>query len=324
MENKNTKNEEVELSVNDIVTPNQLVMKRFLRNKLALAGIFILLAILAFTLIGPFLSPYDEYQLFYSDINDVEVVYGTEEYYNAQNVKIMLRAQPSDAHPLGTDANGRDVLVRLMYGGRISMVVGIASTILILTMGIILGGLAGYYGRWVDNLVMRFVEVVLCIPTVPVMLIIASVAYALSIPQGQKIWLLIIAISCLSFTNVTRIVRGQILSLREQEFMQAAEAVGLKPARRIFNHLIPNVMPQLIVSTTVGIGSIILLESALSFLGVGVDFPYSSWGNMVGAVTEAAVLRNYPFLWIPAGLLILLTVLSFNFIGDGLRDEPHQ
>lgn len=229
-------------------------------------------------------------------------------------------ASPSWTHPLGTDANGMDLLARLMYGGRISLLIGFIVIILETVIGVILGGIAGFFGKWVDNLIMRLVDIFNCIPTLPIYLILGSIMDTLKIDPKVRIYYLMFVLGVLGWPGVARIVRGQILSLREQEFMIAAEATGLSTKRRIFKHLVPNVIPQLIVICTMGLGDVILSEATLSFLNLGVKHPYASWGNIINAVNDVFVMTNYWFAWIPAGMLILLTVLGFNFVGDGLRD----
>lgn len=227
---------------------------------------------------------------------------------------------PSAEHPLGTDGNGMDLLTRIMYGGRISLMIGFIVVFIELLLGVILGGIAGYFGRWVDNLIMRIVDVFYCIPATPLLIILGSVMNGMRIdPQLRMIYLMLI-LGFLGWPSIARLVRGQILSLREQEFMVAAEATGLSVRRRIFRHLIPNVIPQLIVNATMSLGSVILTEATLSFLGIGVKYPFASWGNIINDVSDVYVMTNYLFVWIPAGFCILITVLGFNFIGDGLRD----
>lgn len=228
---------------------------------------------------------------------------------------------PSKSHWLGTDKDGMDILTRLMYGGQVSLLIGFIGVFFEVVIGIILGGLAGYFGKWVDNFIMRIVDVFNCIPTYPLLIIIGVFMDTISgITARERIFVLIIVLGLISWPGVARMVRGQILSLREQEFMTAAEASGLSTRSRIFKHLIPNVMPQLIVIATMGLGGLILTESTLSYLGLGVKHPSASWGSIINAVSNVHVMTNYWFIWIPAGLLILLTVLGFNFIGDGLRD----
>lgn len=227
---------------------------------------------------------------------------------------------PSKKHILGTDGNGMDILTRLMYGGRVSLIIGFVVVIIETIIGVILGGIAGYFGGWVDNLIMRLVDIVYCIPSMPLYIIIGSVMDFLKVDAKIRIFILMVILALLGWTGIARMVRGQILSLREQEFMTATEALGISVKRRIFKHLVPNVIPQLTVLATMDLGSIILTEATLSFLGLGVKYPYASWGNIINAVNNIYVMTNYWFVWIPAGLLILITVLGFNFVGDGLRD----
>jgi len=233
---------------------------------------------------------------------------------------IDMYAAPSAEHLLGTDANGMDVLTRLMYGGRVSLMVGFVVVIIELIIGVVLGGISGYFGGWVDTLIMRFVDLFNCIPTMPMLLILVSILDAYKITPQIRIYLLMVLLGIMGWTGIARTVRGQILSLREQDFMVATEATGLSIKRRIFRHLTPNVMPLLIVNATMNLGSIIITEATLSFLGLGVKYPLASWGTIINAATNVYVMTNYWFIWMPAGLLILLTVLGFNFVGDGLRD----
>ena len=227
---------------------------------------------------------------------------------------------PSLTHWLGTDGNGMDLLTRIMYGGRVSLMIGFIVVAIAALLGVVLGGVAGYFGKWVDSLIMRIVDIFNCIPSTPLIIILGSIMDAERVdPQVRMIYLMLV-LGFLSWPGVARMVRGQILSLREQEFMTATEACGLTISHRIFHHLVPNVIPQLIVICTMSLGSTIITESTLSFLGLGVKFPFASWGNIISAVSTVYVMTNYWFVWIPAGLCILLTVLGFNFIGDGLRD----
>lgn len=229
-------------------------------------------------------------------------------------------ASPSKAHPLGTDANGMDMLTRLMYGGRISLLIGFVVVIIELVLGVLFGGVAGFFGGWVDTLIMRFVDIIYCIPAMPLYLILGSIMDYYKASAAVRIYMLCVVIGLVGWVGIARIVRGQILSLREQEFMTAAEATGISVSRRIFKHLVPNVIPQLVVFASMEVGGIILTESTLSFLGLGIKYPAASWGSILNAVNDSYVMTNYLFVWIPAGLLILFTVLAFNFIGDGLRD----
>ena len=237
-----------------------------------------------------------------------------------QTAVIDMFARPSAKHPVGTDGNGMDLLARLMYGGRISLLIGFVVVFIELIIGVIIGGVAGYFGGWVDTALMRVVDIVYCIPAMPLYLILGSVMDHYEVSSTTRIYLLCVIMAVIGWVGIARIVRGQILSLREQEFMTAAEATGISIRRRIFKHLVPNVIPQLIVFATMGLGDIILVEASLSFLGLGVKYPAATWGSIINAVNDSYVMTNYLFVWVPAGLMILATVLAFNFVGDGLRD----
>jgi len=228
--------------------------------------------------------------------------------------------RPNTEHWVGTDGNGMDLLTRLMYGGRVSLLIGFIVVVIETLIGVVLGGLSGFFGRWVDDLLMRLVDIFNCIPSLPLIIIIGAMMDQLRVDPTQRIIYLMLILGILGWPGIARLTRGQILSLREQEFMVATEASGLSVYRRIFKHLIPNVIPQLIVVSTMALGEVILLESTLSFLGLGVKYPFASWGNIINEVSNVYVMTNYWFVWIPAGFLILITVLAFNFIGDGLRD----
>ena len=227
---------------------------------------------------------------------------------------------PSAKHWLGTDKYGMDMLTRLMYGGRVSLMIGFIVIIIQTVLGVILGGLAGYFGGWVDDLIMRLVDIFYCIPSMPIILILGAAMDQQRVDPGKRLIYLMLILGVLGWAGIARLVRGQILSLREQEFMTATEACGIRVRSRIFKHLIPNVIPQLIVNCTMGLGSVIITEATLSFLGLGVKFPFASWGNIINDVNNTHVLTTYWFIWIPAGVLLLLTVLAFNLVGDGLRD----
>ena len=227
---------------------------------------------------------------------------------------------PNMKHWLGTDMYGMDMLTRLMYGGRVSLLIGFIVIIIETVIGVIFGGISGYFGGWVDNLIMRIVDIFYCIPSMPVIILLGAAMDASRVDPTVRMIYLMLILGFLGWAGIARLVRGQILSLREQEYMAAAEACGLSVSRRIFKHLIPNVVPQLIVTCTMGLGSVIITEATLSFLGLGVKFPFASWGNIISDVNNTHVLTTYWFIWIPAGVLLLLTVLAFNLVGDGLRD----
>ena len=225
-----------------------------------------------------------------------------------------------EPHLLGTENNGMDVLTRLMYGGRVSLIVGFVVIFFQIIIGVIVGGISGYFGGIVDTILMRFVELFNAIPFYPMLIILGSVMDNLRVNATSRLFLTMVILGILGWTGIARIVRGQILSLREQDFMVATEATGIRTSRRIFKHLVPNVMPLLIVNATASLGGIIITEATLGFLGLGVKYPMASWGSIINQVNDMQVMQTAWWIWIPAGILILLTVLGFNFVGDGLRD----
>ncbi|MGL5633744.1 MAG: oligopeptide ABC transporter permease [Sarcina sp.] len=281
-----------------IESPWTLAFKRLKKNKLALAGLFILLTLVLIVVIGPMIYPYNHLEINYSEIYQ----------------------EPSMKHLLGTDNVGRDVLARLMYGGRYSLSIGIIAVAISVTIGSSLGVIAGYYGGKIDGFIMRVVDVFMCFPFLPLLIMVSAVMQEVKVPPEYRIYVVMVIIGCLSWTGTCRMVRGQVLSLREQEFMQAAEALGLSDFRKMFFHLLPNTFAVIIVSATLGIGGAILTESSLSFLGMGVTPPTPTWGNMIQAANDYFTMTNRPWLWIPPGICIFLTVMSINIFGDGLRD----
>ncbi len=293
-------NVEIKINKDEVKTvrPALVVWRRLKRNKLAIAGLVILICMILISIFGPFLSPYNL------------------ESMDTAN----LYSPPSFAHLLGTDQLGRDILYRVMYAGRISIAVGFVAIILEVILGSILGSIAGYYGGIVDTIIMRFVDIMLCVPMLPILIVLATVMSDLKVPTQYRIIVVMFIIGMLSWPSLCRIIRGQILTLREQEFMQAAEALGLSDRRKMFKHLLPNTVPTIIVTATLDIGGAILYESILSFLGLGVIPPTPSWGNMVQVVSDLYSMQNYPWLWIPPGICIFVTVMSINLFGDGLRD----
>ncbi len=228
----------------------------------------------------------------------------------AINIKEAL-LPPGGAHLLGTDDLGRDVLLRMLYGARISLLVGFVAVGISTLLGILVGALAGFYGGWVDALVMRFVDIMLCFPTF--FLILAVIAFL-----QPSIWNIMIVIGITSWMGVARLVRAEFLSLREREFVLAARAVGASDLRLIFRHMLPNALSPVLVSATLGIAGAILTESALSFLGIGVQPPTPSWGNML--IAGKQTLGYAWWLSVFPGLAILVTVLGYNLLGEGIRD----
>ena len=318
-----------------LMSPNQMLIRRFFRSKLSILGLFMVVGLFLFCFLGPlFYTQWGETQLDKSGKTEYATSVTT---YTVDGVEYTLHqtmethlidnflAEPSGVHPLGTDDQGYDVLARLMYGGRVSLLVSFMTVILMTLFGVIMGGLSGYFGGWVDNVIMRICDVLMCLPGVPILLILSSamdgwVTLDL-VEEEMRIYILMFFLTIISWSGTARLVRGQILSLREQEFMVAAEAMGYSTGRKIFKHLIPNVMPQLIVQMSLSLGSMILYEATLSYLNMGIKAPYTAWGSMINIITtNQDILQNYPNVWVPAGICIVIAVLGFNFVGDGLRD----
>jgi peptide/nickel transport system permease protein len=270
---------------------------RFRRHRLAMLGAVLLLILVLLAIAAPWVAGLDPYKV---DLS-------------------AYRKPPSAAHLLGTDSSGRDVFARLLFGARISLSVGVVAVTVYTALGLIFGSLAGYYGGWVDSLLMRLADVVMAFPSLVLIITIASVV-------GPSIYNVMLVIGLLGWPPIARIVRGMFLSLRQREFVVAARATGVENARLIWRHLIPNVLAPVIVAATYGMASAILIEAGLSFLGLGVQPPTASWGNMLNAAQSISILEGMPWLWVPPGLMIAMTVLSLNFLGDGLRDalDPHQ
>ena len=314
------------------MSPMKLILRRFFRSRLSVVGLVILVFLFAFAFLGPVVynqwgeTEVDRTQVItYIDVEKTYINEFGEEITVIQRLEIAsdnLKASPSWDHLLGTDEKGMDIFTRLMYGGRISLLIGFIVVILETILGVLLGGIAGYFGGKIDQLIMRIVDVFNCIPTLPILLIASAVLDSLSryIDPSNRIYFLMLIITIFGWSGCARMVRGQILSLREQEFIVATEVMGLPTWRKIFKHLIPNVMPQLIVNMTLGLGSVILYESTLSYLGLGVQVPYAAWGTMISSSKDPVILSYYMNMWLPAGILIVLAVLGFNFVGDGLRD----
>jgi ABC-type dipeptide/oligopeptide/nickel transport systems, permease components len=265
-------------------------LERFFKNKMAVAGSIVVMLLFAVSLLAPWIAPYDPSTI---------------------DLKHVL-APPSFGHPLGTDQLGRDVLSRMIWGARISLKVGFVATGVAMLIGTILGAASGYYGRWVDATIMRFVDIMLCFPTF--FLILAVIAIL-----EPSIWNIMIVIGLTGWMGITRLVRADFISLKERDFVSAARVIGASDFRIIFVHILPNAMASVLVATTLGIAGAILTESALSFLGIGVQPPIPSWGNILTAgkdnIDIAWWLSLYP------GLAILITVLGYNLLGEGIRDS---
>ncbi|MGQ6140878.1 ABC transporter permease, partial [Serratia sp. IR-2025] len=231
-----------------------------------------------------------------------------------------INQAPSGAHWLGTDFLGRDICTRLLLAGRISLTIGLVSMLLSVTLGYVLGALAGYLGGVADRLIMRFADLLMTIPGLPLLIIMGAMLTELDVSADYRIYMVMIMLSLLGWPSLARLVRGQILSLRERDFMLATEVLGLSTRRRLFGHLLPNTVPILVVVATMAVANAILSESALSYLGLGVVPPTPSWGNMMDAANSLIDFQRRPWLWMPPGLAIFVTVVAINILGDGLRD----
>ena len=318
-----------------LMSPIRMVLRRFFRSKLSIVGLCMLIFLFLFCWLGPVVyHPWGETETDRTGATDYTVseVEGTGEYGDFVQVIVIDKginalAPPSASHLLGTDEQGMDIFVRLMYGGRLSLMISFLAVFLISFLGIVMGGIAGYYGGAIDNIIMRICDILMCLPTLPLMLIIGTVLDANGVDSKYYIYLLMGILSLFSWPGMARLVRGQILFLREQEYMVAAEAMGYSTPRKIFKHLVPNILPQILVSMTLSLGSMILYESTLSYLNLGVRIPYASWGTMIEIISKRSdILKNNFNVWGPPGICIVIAVLGFNFIGDGLRDalDPKQ
>ena len=314
-----------------LMSPTRMVVRRFFRSKLSILGLIMVIGLFLFSFLGPVVyTQWGEIELDESGKTEYAIATTTytvngQEYTLRQTTEKSLKdnflAPPSREHILGTDNEGYDIFVRLMYGGRISLTVSFIAVFLITILGVIMGGISGFFGGAVDNVIMRLCDILMCLPGVPILLIISTILDASDIDAKYRIYLLMIYLTFISWPGTARLVRGQILSLREQEYMVAAEAMGYSTVRKIFKHLVPNVMPQLIVSMSLSLGSMILYEATLSYLNLGVKAPYAAWGTMINIIsTNQDILQNPLNVWVPAGVCIVIAVLGFNFVGDGLRD----
>lgn len=279
-------------------------LRRLLKNKLAVTGFAVVVFMFAACFIGPVFSPYAD---------------------NKIHMALMNKA-PNAKHWLGTDALGRDVLTRVLQAGRISLTVGMASMVLSVFLGSLLGAIAGYYRGIVDQIIMRIADLLLTIPSLPLLFIFGALLSEWKVPTDYRMYIVMLMLSFVGWPGLARMIRGQMLSLREREFMQATVVLGLRDRRKLFGHLLPNLVPLLIVIATLNIGGSILSESVLSFFGLGVMPPTPTWGNMIDAANNMIDFQKRPWLWIPPGFSIFATVIAINIFGDGLRDvlDPKQ
>jgi ABC-type dipeptide/oligopeptide/nickel transport system permease subunit len=272
-------------------SPGRRALRRFLRHRMAVISAVVLVLIVLAAVFARQISGHDP---------DTIDLFST-------------RAGPSGDHWLGTDATGRDVLARLLFAGRVSLGVGVAAALLAVVIGTVVGSLAGLLGGWVDQTAMRLADVFMSFPSLVVMVVIAGI-------NGPSVTAMVIAIGLFQWPQCGRIVRGVTLSVREQEYVQAARAVGARSFWLMRRHIIPAALPPVSVVATIAVAQAIGLEATMSFLGIGVQPPAASWGNMLTDAQSLTVIRSMPWLWLPPGLAVAITVLAVNFIGDGLRD----
>jgi len=291
------------------LTPGQIIRMRFLRHKMAVFGAIMLIVLLFYSFGG--------------------VIFFSEEQANFTDTKLRL-SPPSREHPFGTDTIGRDILARTIYGGQISLIIGLSAVIVEVIVGVLIGAIAGYYGGWIDGLLMRFTEAMFNIPQLFLLLVMAKF-FGGKIPPidmfgrsfSGSVIVIIVIIGITSWMYLARIVRANFLSLKEREFVLAAHTTGTSNLSIIFNHILPNSIAPIIVSGTLSVANAIISEAYISFLGLGVQPPTATWGNMLEGAYN--YIETAPWLWIFPGSLIVLTVLSINFVGDGMRDalDPH-
>jgi peptide/nickel transport system permease protein len=267
------------------------VIYRLKKNKMAMISLFMLIIMIGSCILVPVLSP-----------------------YSIETTDMQNRDQsPNSEHILGTDKIGRDMFVRLFYGGRISLGLALMVVTLECFIGVLLGSISGFYGGIADVIIMRIAEIFMSFPYVMFCITVVAVF-------GNSVWILIFVLAIISWPNIARIVRGQILTLREMEYMEACEALGISDFRRIFKHLLPNVLAYVIVYATLGMATVILAETSLSFLGLGVSPPTPTWGNMIQEARNTLIIQQKWWYWIPPGICIFISVMCFNLLGDGMRD----
>ncbi|MCQ2010505.1 ABC transporter permease [Sporolactobacillus sp. STSJ-5] len=267
-----------------------MVSRRFFKHRLAFIGLIVFLLIILIAALAPVIAPHDPNKIF----NEFE-------------------AAPSATHILGTDPVGRDVMSRLIYGAQVSISVGIGAVAIYVAIGIVLGLVAGYFGKWIDMIIMRLTDIFMSFPYFMVILVLVSII-------GPSLFNITIVIGLLGWPAIARLVRGSVLSIKEMDYVKAGVALGYSTPKILFQHILPNALAPILVNATFGVASAIIMEASLSFLGMGVRPPAASWGNMLTQAESITVLSSQPWLWIPPGMMILLAVLSVNFIGDGLRD----
>lgn len=273
-----------------------IARQKFMKRKLAMISLGFLLFMILISFLAPYITTKDIIKVTLSEID----------------------IAPSSEYWLGTDSNGRDVFTRTLYGGRVSLTIGLLSMFAVTIIGSSIGSIAGYYGGWIDNLLMRFTDFILTLPFMVFVIVLNAIMVQYDKTTGM--WSLIIVFSLLGWGGVARIVRSKILAEKENEYVLAAISIGSKPSRIIVRHLLPNVMTTIIVQATLLLAAYIVAEAGLSFIGVGVPPSTPSWGNMLMAARETDVLQNKQWIWVPPAVCITATILSINFVGEGLKD----
>jgi peptide/nickel transport system permease protein len=276
------------------LSPFAMARRKFIKNKLAMTSLFFLITVAIISILAPYITT--------ADITKVNIG--------------QMSLVPSGDHWLGTDKSGRDVFTRLLYGGRISLLVGISCTMFVIVLGTLIGSVAGYFGGAVDGLLMRFTDFILNFPFLVFVIVLNAILFG----KVNGLWVLIITISILSWGGIARIVRSKILAEKENEYITAAISIGCSPAKVIVKHLLPNILSTIIVQATITFATMIVAETGLSFLGFGVPQEIPSWGNMLNSANEPDVLQFKLWIWVPPALIITITILSINFIGEGLKD----
>jgi peptide/nickel transport system permease protein len=281
-----------------------IIWRRFRRHRLAVAGLFIALGLSLASFVGPWFTPYTAINIPTADLGA------------CKQLPPMSRC-PNGFHVLGTDVVARDYLTRLMQAGRVTMALAVLVTLTSQTIGAVVGGISGYRGGWLDSLIMRTVDFLLTLPLLPLLIVVYVIIPPSSLPGGS-VTVLAVVLVVFGWMGTSRLVRGMVLSLRNQEFTEASRALGASDSRIIFSHMLPNSLAPVIVAATLGVGGVVVLEAALSYLGFGVQPPHPSWGNMLR--DTQGVMREDPLQVFYPGMAIFLTSLSFNFVGDALRD----
>jgi peptide/nickel transport system permease protein len=282
-----------------------VVWRRFRKHKLAVAGAVVIVFLIFVSVAAPLIAPYDPLQ----------------QNVDAQGDRLR-NASPSLDHLMGTDTIGRDVLSRLLHAGRISLLVAFTVVLISESIGSVIGAISGFYGGWVDSVIQRFVEFMITLPTLPLLLAVSALLRGIEIPFVPKelssVFIIIFVLTAFGWMGASRLVRGMVLSLREMDFIEASRALGMSDLRIILRHMIPNAMAPIIVNATLGLGTVIIIESALSFLGFGVQPPTATWGNMLNEYQHD--MWTQPAKVFYPGLAIFVVSLAFNYVGDGLRD----